>query len=1006
MSFRADTSKLHFPSAGQHGHKGAFLHSLASLSLLSITSRHQDQESHSTISFHHSRPIVRLVPAPDHHELPSLAGGTRVTVHDLFGNMPVRVKQRANEGNDTTAKVWDDTTRKLAGILLAWFAGVSCSVELKGGKKRWSVRTRDSISKMPNQATRPIDATASQRFNLSRILTTLSKTGYITPSSFDSWVKASARTPTMSIRAAVSLQPAPTKQIQFISFGISPVEYSDEISILYDDINQTFSASGFGAADEPEIDDREKARRLQDGRFNNHGLTSDQLRGGGKGIDRWPMFYVRIELERQDSNPLDDAEAAFHSDRTLQSIVHVMKAMFVQFLQEHNFRPRFRRAPKAILDQEPSKRSRDSSPLRDGLSTPDRNNLSGQNYLLAAKSHPSTEGSEGQNCKDVEGIKALTCDLPRTSREPGPVEDFMNTTIKLPDFTRRKQPLLDTSLGPWSRIKSGGKHVFEDICSGLPRSKRRSEGVSSLTEIPTQPMTQGRRLTLNRNRVQNSHTYAPSAHPLPLFATPSPRCEDSTNPEASEESGLFEETPPIGACEDRDETHDEYIPWKNPITQQTVLINSRTGVALQQDRSRLSSAGSIGTQSLIRPPSAGSSISSLRRLSISRSSSDLPSTPKSDSWIEGFLKTWNNPVFRQAEPGIPSVCHDELQLPIPQERSNRSRGSLEDMREVFEATMPTYRGRLSKQSLQQAEVIAQVDRKFVLAKLTVTGPDHDLPKQVLVLIDQHAADERCRIEKLFEELCLPNSMNSSSPIGEGSKRAIVPSTVLAKPIQFQLSLKELGLFESTRQAFRKWGIHYKLSKRGSSNSGDTNHECRLSATALPSLIAERCRAEPKLLIDLLRTEVWARNERGRPASAFSSNSKTETTSGVQEINQSAIDADPAWLRHIGDCPQGIIDMLNSRSCRTAIMFNDVLSIQECEELVSQLAKCAFPFQCAHGRPSMIPLLEMAMDQLGHGPSLSSGLVGKSFGVDNAALEGRKTGMSFGEAYRQWTAGER
>jgi DNA mismatch repair protein MLH3 len=40
------------------------------------------------------------------------------------------------------------------------------------------------------------------------------------------------------------------------------------------------------------------------------------------------------------------------------------------------------------------------------------------------------------------------------------------------------------------------------------------------------------------------------------------------------------------------------------------------------------------------------------------------------------------------------------------------------------------------------------------------------------------------------------------------------------------------------------------------------------------------------------------------------------------------------------------------------MFNDVLSLDQCLRLVSQLAGTVFPFQCAHGRPSIAPLLSM------------------------------------------------
>jgi len=40
------------------------------------------------------------------------------------------------------------------------------------------------------------------------------------------------------------------------------------------------------------------------------------------------------------------------------------------------------------------------------------------------------------------------------------------------------------------------------------------------------------------------------------------------------------------------------------------------------------------------------------------------------------------------------------------------------------------------------------------------------------------------------------------------------------------------------------------------------------------------------------------------------------------------------------------------------MFNDELSPDECRALVGRLARCAFPFQCAHGRPSMVPLADI------------------------------------------------
>lgn len=106
----------------------------------------------------------------------------------------------------------------------------------------------------------------------------------------------------------------------------------------------------------------------------------------------------------------------------------------------------------------------------------------------------------------------------------------------------------------------------------------------------------------------------------------------------------------------------------------------------------------------------------------------------------------------------------------------------------------------------------------------------------------------------------------------------------------------------------------------------------------------------------------------------------------------------SWYRAVRRCPRVLLDLINSKACRGtwvdiptwtacksynnwclpgAVMFNDALSIEQCERLVKELSETAFPFQCAHGRwvkdslsltilwltlalfrPSLIPLLEI------------------------------------------------
>jgi len=79
------------------------------------------------------------------------------------------------------------------------------------------------------------------------------------------------------------------------------------------------------------------------------------------------------------------------------------------------------------------------------------------------------------------------------------------------------------------------------------------------------------------------------------------------------------------------------------------------------------------------------------------------------------------------------------------------------------------------------------------------------------------------------------------------------------------------------------------------------------------------------------------------------------------------------------------------------MFNDSLSIEQCQQLVKKLSETAFPFQCAHGRlvhfnllpqnvrarqaillsshrPSLVPLVETGMLRAGRARGVRKGIV--------------------------------
>jgi DNA mismatch repair ATPase MutL len=61
----------------------------------------------------------------------------------------------------------------------------------------------------------------------------------------------------------------------------------------------------------------------------------------------------------------------------------------------------------------------------------------------------------------------------------------------------------------------------------------------------------------------------------------------------------------------------------------------------------------------------------------------------------------------------------------------------------------------------------------------------------------------------------------------------------------------------------------------------------------------------------------------------------------------------------GARPPAVTRALHSKACRGAVMFGDPLSLPECARLLRLLTTCRLPFQCAHGRPSVLPLVTLA-----------------------------------------------
>lgn len=869
LTLAIDTSK--FQKTNNYGHKGLFLYSLSALSLLTITSRRVQQRSTNSVIFHHSRPVARLIPAPVHQHLRHSKHGTCVTVNDLFGNMPVRVKSRALalQKPDELDREWDRLRYSLVALLLANPQLLRLVVSDAERGTRVSIRLES-----PHESPGP-----GHGVDLGRIGSILSQSGMTNSRSMDSWHIISAKLPDLNISAAISTTPSPTKKFQFISLGQDPVLPRSGSNILFTEINRMISASDFGLSGLASRGTTATSDSPAPGP--SEARSSVSGRSWAKPINKWPMFYLCIETSSALPLSEEGDEVFPGSEKGLQRIMDVLEAMITEFLKKQNMRPRTgRRSVKLDGAQDVSSAGR-----------------------IRSASASSRQLSD------------------RASMEEG-----FARGLKLPSFHRPHAANASHDLQNWSRVKS-------------------AKGLNEQHPHPSRSGPSGLRVHISppSGNPDQSNPEEDATNPIPSVSPFQPIHSPDNAPQESHN----EQT-------DGTQTADKMIPWLDQRTGKTHMINSRTGQTVQPTKSAVSREPV--------PPRSGN---------IQEDSSDR------NAWVENLLRAWDNPTFARTEMPLPRFDLETNYLGA----SKCTHEGLNDIGVLSAAQVAKFRGKLSRQSLATATIIAQVDQKYILAKLSannfeVTGDQ----EAILVMIDQHAADERCRIENLFGEM-----FGSSQSIYDTNVR-----TVEIDPINFKISSTESGLFKKHLDFFGHWGIQYAVKDSSASES-------TVSVSALPALIAERCRLESSLVVEILRREIWTNEENdGRPLGPGGSSIKNNAAYHGASFSEAMTDssASHSWVQKMSGCPQSILDLLNSRACRGAIMFNDPLSNDDCRVLISRLAKCAFPFQCAHGRPSMIPILDLR-PQIENGPESFDERI-----ISSNPTEHEDSGLDFIQAFQR------
>ncbi|KAL3667427.1 hypothetical protein V7S43_007653 [Phytophthora oleae] len=219
--------------------------------------------------------------------------------------------------------------------------------------------------------------------------------------------------------------------------------------------------------------------------------------------------------------------------------------------------------------------------------------------------------------------------------------------------------------------------------------------------------------------------------------------------------------------------------------------------------------------------------------------------------------------------------------------------------------------KISRSVLAKLQVIRQVDRKFILVRAATPRGN------VVLCIDQHAADERVRLEKLEEEM-----------FGrDGSLRRVEVETH-EPAFVLRVNFKESQVLSHYEDLIRSWGFDF---------------ECIASGPEKMLFKCQGSKFEEKNRVLLHATPKVEK----RVANVDDFRDFIQLLASVGETRP-----------HSQIRPPVITRLLHSRACRSAVMFGDRLSLAQCQDLIEDLKTCQLPFQCAHGRPSVVPLAEI------------------------------------------------
>ncbi|XP_005149040.4 DNA mismatch repair protein Mlh3 isoform X2 [Melopsittacus undulatus] len=268
--------------------------------------------------------------------------------------------------------------------------------------------------------------------------------------------------------------------------------------------------------------------------------------------------------------------------------------------------------------------------------------------------------------------------------------------------------------------------------------------------------------------------------------------------------------------------------------------------------------------------------------------------------LQSLLSEWDNPVF---------VPCPEIAIDVTSSQADNLAVKIHNI---------LYPYRFTKDMVHSMQVLQQVDNKFIACLINTRNEmDRETDGNLLILVDQHAAHERIRLEQLIAD------SYEKEAAACGKKKLL--SSSISPPLEIKVTEEQRRVLRCCYKNLEDLGLELSFP--------ESNR----------SLILVR-----KVPLCFIEREANELRRKRQPV----------TKSIVEELIQEQVElVQSTGGRTRGTLPLTFLKVLASQACHGAIKFNEHLTLEESCRLIEALSSCQLPFQCAHGRPSMMPLAD-------------------------------------------------